>query len=394
MVAKKHTTLRKKRYSITIKGIDQCSGSCTYCCAASTDMYKLGINHKAIVEECERLNKFTYEEAQFNFPALEEKLLYDIDNTGYFSFDIWGGDPLTSFDATMEVVYFLESFCKEHKKKYHITTSTNGLPLLNKAIIDECKKHKITIQLSHDGLGQSYRTGKVNPLEFDTVKQAIREGVITCINCTLTQMNNKPLANIEYFNNTLKEIFPEIYSDSEIASEEISNIWSRFQIKLNHIYDGQYDGYDPTLRGRELDDYIHEWAILFNILHTPIIDNLYYHPYSNYIKSQSTRGTDINNKKMNPCRKFQIGLTDISEHLNSIGEYTDCNLVDKVNNRENIKPEYCKGCKYENSGECNMCGMMFKKESGCEYFYRWNQLLEEVRHRDNLMRRNSRCHKC
>ena len=351
-------------------------------------MYKLGINHKAIIEECERLNKLTFGTAEFDFNKLEEKLLYDIDNTDAFHISIWGGDPLTSFDATMEVVYFLEDFCDEHNKKLYINVSTNGLPLLNKNIVDLCKKHKLSIQLSHDGLGQHLRTGKVDPLEFETVKQAIRDGTINAINCTLTYDNYSPLKNIEYFNAKLKEIFPEVYSETETASEKLSNIWSRFQIKLNHIYDGQYDKeYDPTLRGRVLDDYIHEWAILFNVLHSPLIDNLYYHPYSNYIKNQATRGTDITDKKQNPCRKFQVGLTDRSEHLNTMGEYTDCNLVDKVNNRENIKPEYCKGCKYENSGECNMCGMMFKKESGCEYFYRWNQLLEEVRHRDMLFKK-------
>lgn len=392
MGIKKHSALRRKRYSITVKGINNCSGSCSYCVAASTDMYKLGINHKSILQECERLNKLTYAQSQFDFEALEAKLLYNIDKYDVLSFDLWGGDPLTSFDSTAEVVYFIEDFCERHNKKHYISTSTNGLPLLNDNIISFCKEHNVHIQLSHDGLGQKYRTCKVDPLDFPTVRQAIKDGILSTINCTLTYDNHSPLDNIKYFNSKLEEIFPDVYSNDKMASEAESKVWSKFQIKLNHIYDGQYDNYDPTLRGRALDDYIHEWAILFNILHTPYIDNTYYHPYARYIKNQASRGTDINDNRQNPCRKFQVGLSSISEHLNTLGEYTDCNLVDKVPNRDNIKPDYCKGCKYENSGECNMCGMLFKKESGCDYFYRWNQLLEEVRHRDSLTRRN-KCRK-
>lgn len=379
---------KKQRFSITIDtDYKICSGSCTYCVAASTDNYKQGVDKKRIVEDCNRIDRDTYKYAKFDFDNLAKTLNdnYDKYHPEFYTFDIWMLDPVTCFSSIREIIEFLEYWIAEKKVHSYISTSTNGLPLLDSERANWLHEHNVGIQLSHDGLGQKYRTGEYDPLP-DLIP-LIRNGTIDCINATLTKQNYSPLDNIKYFNSILEKAFPEIYSKTDIASEELTRIWKRFQIKLNHIYDGKYDNYDPTLTGRELDIYLHDWAMLFNILHTPMIDNLYYHPYAKYIKSQSTRYSFLKDFKSrgNPCRNFQIGIDEESEHLNACGDFIECNLVEKVANSENILNENCKGCKYELSKECNMCGAMFKKDN-CEYFYRWNQLLE-IEHQRQMLER-------
>lgn len=375
------------RYSITIKGINECSGSCAYCVAASTDMYKQGIDRNHIVEECRAIDKRTFEVAQFDFTALEHTLdtskRYNKD--ALYTFDLWGADPLTCISSIAEVVYFIEDYCNTRGIRYSISSSTNGLPLLDPSVVQFIKEHHISVQLSHDGLGQKYRTGEYDPLKDKAIQALIKDGTVRTINATLTKQNCSPLDNIKYFNEILREIFPDVYDKDKVATEAESNIWRSIQIKLNHIYDGKYEGYDPTLTGRELDIYIHEWSMLFNVLFTPNIDNLYYRPYARYIKGQSNRYGFLKsfNSKGNPCRNFQIGIDEESEHLNTLGEYTQCNLVDKVVNPDNKLSEECETCKYKLSKECNMCGAMIKKDK-CEYFYRWNMLLEEVHQRIEL----------
>lgn len=380
---------KKQRFSITIDSdIKTCSGNCTYCVAASTDKYKQGVSRSKIIEDCDRIDEQTYNTAHFDFVKLEERLdeNYQKYKPEFYSFDIWMLDPVTCISSIKEVVLFLEYWVEKVGVHSYISTSTNGLPLLDKTRSDWLFEHKVGIQLSHDGLGQKYRTGEYDPLP-DLIP-LIRNGTISCINATLTKQNCSPLENIKYFNDILHKAFPEIYSDTEMASEELTRIWSKFRIKLNHIYDGKYEGYDPTFTGRELDIYLQDWAKLFNIMHTPLIDNLYYHPYSQYIKSESKRYGFLKdfNSKGNPCRNYQIGIDEESEHLNACGNYIECNLVEKVVNSENKLSENCKGCKYELSKECNMCGAMHKKDN-CEYFYRWNQLLEVEHQRQMLERR-------
>ena len=244
-------------YSIVMSGVESCSGMCSYCSAASSMDYTMGVKgigtpeidwdalHKSLLD----VDKKTYEEALFDFPALEKALDNDIknvkridDTNGYtFKADIWGADPVTCFSALQEVVYFLEDYCNNRGMKFQLHTSTNGLPLLRDDICDFLKQHNIHVQLSHDGCGQYMRTKYIDPIDIPNVRMMTREGYLDWINTTLTFWNYSLFANIRYWNNKLIEIFPEVFDQNNTCTPAIDKVYRSLFIKLNHIYNGDYD---------------------------------------------------------------------------------------------------------------------------------------------------------
>ena len=400
-----------KDLSLTTTNINHCSGGCLYCLAASTINYSLIKTNDAkdiIIKDCIRVDNKTYDEAQFDFEALEKKL----DELRPDSIALWGGDPITSFKCLQEEVDFLEWWSNKNNHPLHITSSTNGLPLLRDDIKNYLIKHNLNTQLSHDGVGQWIRTGNIDPLDFDNVKELVDRGIINSINATLSFYNYSCKDNIDYFHSKLKEIWPDIYNPNKMASERESNLYRSLYIKLNHIMDSDYnvtglnkDGRwqnttiealkntklgDMSLRNgvnewdkHVLDDYIADWFELLwqygdNRLAIP-----YFLPFRKYIISQFQRGrklSSFNAKEGNPCRLYQMGLTDNSIHIDTLGRFTQCNLLDSntsVVNPTNERPN-CKGCRYELSSECNMCGAVKPRED-CQYFFRWNQFLDQAR---------------
>lgn len=384
------------RYSITMNNVNRCSGGCSYCIAASNMDYTLGtnlINEEAIISSCKHIDELNYKTWKYDFVKLAE--LLDNDPRRHqdkvVTFDIWGADPVTNFQALQDIVEFLEDY-KEEDETFRISASTNGLPLLRKEIVDFIKEHNLTIQLSHDGLGQYVRTKNIDPLDFPIVRQLIREGIINAINCTLSVYNYSLFKNIDYFNSKLKEIFPEVWSKEQVASEKLSLIYRQLYIKLNHIMDGEYDenpalekatGYSkPILTGRELDNYLEEWDIYFEMYRFGKTNKLEFIPFNRYLQNELKRGSNITDERCNMCRKYQIGQIEYSEHVDTTGRYCDCNLQDvdsPVPNRENKLPDYCQECRFRLSGECNMCGAVPKRKDKCEFFYRWNQFLRKTR---------------
>lgn len=401
------------RKSITINNVDKCSGGCLYCIAASNMNYSMGVNYNDIITSVKHIDDMMYKQAQFDFDALEKLLDNDPDikkvmkDNQPISFDTWGADPVTCFQCLQEVVEFIEHYCyTRHINNYSISTSTNGLPLLRDDVCDYLRKHHIHVQLSHDGLGQWIRTKDVDPLDFDNVRKLMRDGIITAINATLCFWNYSLFNNIRYFNGKLKEIFPEVYSDKEMASERLSNVYKRLYIKLNHIMDGEYDvkgkhkdygiplgdmslhndvklqneiGYGAHV----LDDYLYEWDVYFEKVRSNKHNTLELMPFNRYLIEQLKRGRKMSDwhKDGNMCRKYQMGSISYSEHIDTTGRYCDCNLQDAdhpVPNRENKKPKHCDNCKYKDSAECNMCGSVIPRKE-CEYYYRWNQFLDKTR---------------
>lgn len=377
------------RYSITYNGIHSCSGACLYCLGTKNSKQRMCMtpdNEEDIIKLCKAVDEENYKTFKYDWEKLYETLDTDkrMKVNEVISFDLWGGDPLTNFKCLKDTVKALKKWAKIRHRNIHISTSTNGLPLLRKEIVKYIRKEHISLQLSHDGLGQEVRTNKINPLDFEVTQQLIKEGLLTAINATLTGQNYSLWANMNYFNSYLKKIFPKVYSKTEMADKKESDIFKRLYIKLNHIMDSDYDF---KFSGRALDDYIQEW---FQILTKDCKENMAqcveYMPYMRYIREQFRRGSNLKGAG-NLCRAYQVGANDYSDHLDTTGRYTPCNLCDadhNVENPENKLPDYCKGCKYEKSGECNMCGGLSHRSDHCEYFYRWNQFLEIARYMINV----------
>ena len=199
-------------YSITMNGIESCSGGCVYCSAGTTLEYAMGVNYKDVAGSLKKIDEKTYGEFRADFNKLEETLEH---NTRFrhakdiqekqsvqatVHIDIWGGDPVTNHLATQEIVAFLEEFfVNKHGMKLEISSSTNGLPLLRNDICDFYREHKMTMQISHDGCGQWMRTKEVDPLYTpgfaENVAVLFRDGTLNMINDCLNFYNNDVFAN-------------------------------------------------------------------------------------------------------------------------------------------------------------------------------------------------------
>lgn len=401
--------------------------------------YTMGVNTSGDMQKLKddlyRVNKRNEEEAVFDFEAWEnailndrafkeQKRLADEQNIELLCHaDLWGADGLNNFTNLQEEVDFLLDFGKRHNVKWDLHTSTNGLPCVIDEWCEYLEKNHIGLQLSHDGCMQFLRTGEVDPMDFANVQILIKKGILNWINCTMNFYNWSPFKQIDYYNEKLKKIFPNVYSDEYMATQEESKIFSNLYIKLNKIYDSDYnllskntrgwfngeiyeslknqpygdlaftndrvraEKYDIPYMAHVLDDNIFEWERIFFKYRDWIVNNkipgVGLMPYRSYVKEQlnGSRAPDVRPKFYGACKSFQSGLTDRTFVLDTIGKYCQCNLLDsahKVDNPTAAQPEYCKRCKYRYSTECNRCGSVKFREK-CEYMYRWNQLLSTVK---------------
>lgn len=376
--------MRTASISLVMNGIRKCSGMCLYCSAASTMNYRAKDNHNTFVFNKKKTKATILE---YTKPVLEENKKNNEPTT--LLVDIWGGNPVENVKPFKECVEFLENDLKEFKE-IHIHTSGNGLELKDDDLVQYLIDHDIHYQLSHDGLGQWLRTGDIDPLYWDKTKENIakiaRLGILDWINCSLTARNPSFFKNIDYWNRWRKEIGLD-------GSKSLT-------IKLNHIYDGtppvekKYMGPDNEyikhgevigdlcFHGEMLQEYLHEFRKLVLICYTPGIAQTWdWKPFVDYIVGQSDRLVFAKSEQdYGSCTKFQRGIIDVNFAIDTKGNYCQCNLVDsdgKVKNSTAKMPEYCKGCIYEKSLECNICGSEnFPK--GCEYKWWWNKTLEET----------------
>lgn len=372
--------------SITMYGIKKCSGGCLYCSAASTMDYRSPENTTTFKLDKENLtNTLNNDWGVNNARNAVHK---------HMRIDLWGGNPVENFEPFVQTVSFLKEYFKEWDLDLH--TSGNGLELQSSDIVDYLISNNIKYQLSHDGLGQWLRTGEIDPLYWDKTKDNIalmaNIGILDAINCTLNRYNYSFLKNLEYFNKWRSKI--------GIAQKDTG-----LYIKLNHIYDGSeavnkpnvfghwQDGYDESLkgtnigslslRGKVLDEYMHEFKVLYNILRAPISqNNMYYKPYASYILEQGKRWGEMSymDENTGACRSFQRGLTSQTFVIDTLGNYCECNLIDSsyhVKNPGGYQPTYCNTCRFKNQKECNPCGSENFSED-CEFLYKWCQTLEEI----------------
>lgn len=370
--------------SVVMNGIKKCSGSCLYCSAASTMKYRDKANKNTFVFYKDKTKKRILEFCDTTL-SNDKKTKQPTD----LNVDIWGGNPLENFDPFKQVVEFLENDLKEFRN-INLHTSGNGLELQDDDLVEYLIKHGIRYQLSHDGLGQWIRTGEIDPLYWEktseNIKKLARLGMLDWINCTLSSRNPSFFDNIDYWNKWRKETG----LDGSIP----------LTIKLNHIYDGtppiktKWIGKDNkyikhgeeigdlNFHGELLQEYLHEFRKLAAICLTPGIENDWaFKPYVNYIAGQADRYKLVkSNDDLGSCVKFQRGLTDKNFAIDTKGEYCQCNLIDsdsKVKNANGKMPDYCNGCKYNKTMECNTCGSENFPEK-CEYKWWWNKTLEEM----------------
>ena len=382
-----------KGISLVMYGIHKCSGSCLYCSAASTMNYNEDGNKNTFKFDKEKTKKRILEYTEIEKDLKNGKV-------AELSIDIWGGNPVENFEEFKQVVDFCENELKEFKTvKLH--TSGNGLELRDNEKVQYLIDHNIHYQLSHDGCGQFIRTGLIDPIYWDKTKDNIvkltRLGILDWINCSLTARNFSFFENMKYWNKWREE------------NDLMECTTKTLTIKLNHIYSGTppvtkkwlFDDYQteykcviPPKKGEEigdlninlqksLDNYMHEFRMMGLMCMTPgIKNNLEWAPYVDYILGQIERYrlvTEKNPEGSGACRRFQMGLSDKNFAIDTIGEYSQCNLIDSsttVKNPSGKRPKECETCEFKDFEECHICGSEVLPEE-CTFMKEFARVLLE-----------------
>ena len=431
-------------FSITMNGIESCSHGCVYCSAATTLNYAQGVNKNDLMGSLTKIDEKTYGEFKADFNKMAETLEHNSrfrkakeiqEKEGIQAnvhIDIWGGDPVTNHLATQEVVDFLEDFfINKHGMRLEMNSSTGGLPLARTDICDFYKEHNMTLQISHDGCGQWMRTGEIDPLYDDRIAGNISDlflsGNLNMVNTCLNFYNNNLFANFDFWVNYFKSI--------NMPWE----IYNKMYIKLNRIYDGDYDvqkknhlgifGSDKRvweelkdkpfgdmrhhnwknlnsgnleldhLFAHELDEYLNDWYKVAILLKNPNINKLW-NPFLSYLREQVNRWQVMKDRDQahSVCRRFQMTTAGVGKPeywikpnefgeietfvIDTTGRYAECNLIDADHHVKNlgckIYPKQCPHCKYYLQAECQGCGSEIFTED-CEWRYRWVSMLEQVK---------------
>lgn len=391
-------------------GVKSCQSACKYCSAATTmdyNQFKKGCHIEPSLEL--EFDKDKVVETFNKHPNFvnEVQLATKQNRKPTTHIDIWGANPLFHFTAFKQQVEFLRWYFEQGnniwkvKWQLDLHTSDNGLSFASDLVTDYMIENNIHVQLSHDGLGQWIRTGDFDPLApgsktYDNLKRLFQAGILDWINCTMSAYNTSFLKNIQYFNKVRVDM----------------DIWDKpIYIKLNHIYDSTYDikainehGYkngevheeligkpigNMAIRGRDLADYFGEFIQLALMFEDDYYSKgRFYGPYVNYITSQVNRFKWLrsHDEKTGACRAFQRyrhqigepeGWSETTFVIDSMGRYSECNLIDGSYDTKNpggVQPEHCKGCRFEMALECNQCGTEPMADD-CEYLY-WLNVIQ------------------
>ena len=443
-------------YSFTMCGIESCSGGCVYCSAGTTLDYAMGVNYEDIAGSLKKIDEKTYSEFKADFAKLAETVEH---NTRFKAakdlqekkgkqctvhIDIWGGDPVTNHLATQEVVDFAEDFfVNKHGMKLEMSSSTNGLPLMRNDICDYYREHKMTLQISHDGCGQWMRTKDIDPLYSkglaENIAELFKDGTLNMINDCLYFYNNDVFANKKYYTDYFKSI--------GMPADKYSKLF----IKLNRIYDGDYNILKKNTKGifgsdkrewkelvntpfgdmrhhnvilnsgnleldllmaHELDNYLGQWMHLALMMRDPDVrKDPEWAPFLGYITEQVNRWKPMKDRdeSQSICRRYQMTVAKVGDPkywckpnedgvpemfvIDTIGGYCECNLIDSEHHVKNVGcatvPKKCPVCPYYLQSECQGCGSEIFAEE-CEWRYRWIQLLEQVSHLDQLLKKTQK----
>lgn len=279
-------TMMNKHIDVVLYGARVCNGQCGYCCSREN----LNKEKDAIQIDCEKV---------------KEKV------SNYDEVQIWGTEPLLHLEEFKKLVE-----CIGDKK---IGTSSNGILLCDKNIVDYLIQHKIRVQLSWDGLGQKYRT-KYDFLDNDNITRLAKAELLH-VNCVLHGKNTDVKGNIEYFDNWQKRIH--------------TRVSIRFSLLMAGD-NGEFAYKYPNLFLKECKKYIQ-------------------HRYFRQIRRQvedfklHTEPSGCFNYALNKGKTFVI---------DTLGNYCPCNLLDssqKPGNAEGKRLEECKTCIYKDSKFCTNC---------------------------------------
>lgn len=267
--------------------------------------------------------------------------------------ELWGGEPLFNGKAFKEVVEVLRKEWPDST----FSTSTNGLILGNDKVVEYLISNNIHFQLSHDGLGEKERSGNRDPFDnehtSENIKLLAQKGLLTTINCTLSNYNYSFFDNIDYWNKKRKE-------------------WGIFDkyinIKLNVPYDADYDFNFAFTDKDILRKHCNEFVSLYTMLLTTNTKELL--PYRKYILDLIPRNMEKGSKSS--CRAYQAykhfgeGSQDWNFAITTVGTYSECDLAEEVENPGGKQPEHCMDCEWKEYGGCNHCGAL-KYPKECIY---------------------------
>lgn len=439
-------------YSFTMNGVESCSGGCVYCSAGTTLNYAMGVDYGNVEKSLHQIDEKTYSEFKADFTKMAETLEHNsrfrkckevqekLGKQGIVHIDIWGADPVTCHLATQEVVDFAEDFfIKKHGMKLELSSSTNGLPLMRNDIVDYYREHHITLQISHDGCGQWMRTKDIDPLYTkgyaENIAELFKDGTLNMINDCLNFYNNNVFANKKYYVDYFKSI--------NMPRDKYEKLF----IKLNRIYDGEYNIQKKNVKGifgsdkreweelkgkpfgdmrhhnakmntgnleldhlmsHELDNYLNDWYKLALLVREPDLlkKDFTWKPFLGYISEQLKRWKPMSSRdeSQSICRRYQMTMAGVGDSkywckpnefgeiemfvIDTIGGYCECNLIDSEHHVKNLGcatvPKQCHICRFYLQSECQGCGSEIFTED-CEWRYRWVQLLENVNMLDKLL---------
>jgi hypothetical protein len=422
-------------YSITGFGIKSCSGRCAYCSSATTVNYNMGC--KPDVDDLIKVdNKVFNEEYKADWAKVEETIKHNEqylneikkpEDQRFAHVDIWGADSGTNLLMTKDIISHMKDiFERNGIHNFNFSTSTNGLPFLRDDLCEWYEQNGVKCQLSHDGLMQFIRTGDFDPMDAENTKLMFKKGICNAVNTVLNFYNHSVFDNLRYWNDRLKQIFPDVYDPKKTCSEDDDKNFRKLYIKLNHIYRGTSPVRALNKRGwfagqeyfklqnipygnmnfrnsdkgadmfgieamrHVLDDYIAEWYQLYYLMKNNPND-LGLMPFRSYLWEQCHRFKELPNSDVNmgACRAYQAyrhGLGDPRYWrkqtfvIDTMGGYSECNLLDSSTNVKapgGRQADYCKGCRFENQSECLGCGCEEFPDT-CSYLYSWNNFLSTI----------------
>lgn len=362
------TTTKRHVIDIIMAGVRSCTGNCVYCSAA---------NNSDVIFRNQFLNEVDYKtskEFKIDFRKLENALVnhpnFRKDNLNIV---IWGADPLSAFTPFKITVIFLEMLRKKYNLKFTMMTSTNGMPLGNKDIIDFCVKHNIIVQLSHDGVAECLRL-PIDPLvEYRDNISKLKE---VRVNCVAHYYNCDFKKNIEYFDKYRTPNMRIRFSKPMLGANYSKTI-NRLGFRNGEYFEelrGKPFG-DFGIRNTEEEPHLVEDYVL----------NLFTLPKG---YSKSGMNEPQFSSKISGCGAFSTGQRDWSNHIDTLGNCTICNLIDSLGKVENPECfdqfDECKTCRFKHSSLCRGCCINPPEgtiHSKCELLYEINTAYVILRYR-------------
>lgn len=343
-------------FSVIGSGALICSGKCSYCSATS-------------VQECDyegkNIKKEDFGKIIWDWDGLKKTfdtnpiIQEAIQKGQVLTLNWWAAEPLDFYQDAEKYWSWVE---KTYPNLKFVTfISTNGIPLARKKVVEWVyKMHErwgLTLQLSHDGVGQRIRTRNFDPLYSPSTKDVIvklaQDGILTMINATLNQFNCSPMANFAYFQKWRYE--------NHLENTDLN------LIKLNHNNDAEYTG-PFRLRGENLDRYMHEMEILWMNSYVAPNEDPYWKPYKGYFTNQMTRW-ELKGNNEGGCEAFSKGHKDWTWCCNTKGEYVFCQLCSDPETNPNPnceQSEACKDCEFREYNDCHPCPDMVQSKE-CHY---------------------------